>query len=489
MGKRKSNRRQHGEGSVYQRTDGRWVSEIHLGYKSNGTPDRRYFYGKTAEESLAKKQRFANAREDGFTPQKGKGFTVAAWLHHWLHKIVKDQVRESTWHKSYRGKTEQHLIPNLSGYLRDLDEQQLDELYVKLRRDGLSPATITQVHAILSHALKVAVKRKLIPRNPCTFTRPPSGDRVESVPPERAEAASVLAAVRTRWNGSRWGLALALGLRQGEALGLTWPMLDLADLDNASVRVAWELVRLPVEHGCDDLHACGVASGRHRYPCPADCPKAARRAGRRHSCVRACPRRCREHEAGQCPRFCAEDCVKHATACPDRTGGLVLTEPKSQKSKRTAPLPRPLAAWLVEHRTWQEAQRVGNPGWAGWGHDGAVCDRRARAREVVCPACRRPSKSDSLVFAQQSGMPIDARRDWQEWTDLLDELGVPHYRVHDGRHFAATTLLEEGADVVVAQELLGHASPSFTQSAYQHVRPRLAREAADRMGSALWSDV
>jgi integrase len=482
-------RRQRGEGSIYQRSDGRWVAEVHLGYKANGRPDRRYFYGSTPAEALEKKREFLTSREAGYTPIKGKGWMVAAWLDHWLHKIVKDQVRESTWHRSYRGKVEQHLIPNLSGYLRDLDEAALDELYAKLKRQGLSAVSITQIHAILSRALKVAVQRKLIPRNPCHFTRPPSAERAEPMPPEREETRRILTAVRSRWNGARWALALTTGIRQGEALGLLWPMLDLADLDNASMRIAWELVRLPWQHGCEDPHACGAA--RHRYPCPpdpADCPKAQRTSGRRHVCARPSPPRCREHE-GRCPTWCEPDCVKHAAACPQRTGGgLVLTEPKSTKSKRTVPLPRPLAEWLVEHRTWQEAARVASPVWEGWGHDGKVCPRRLRPREVVCPACRLPVRRDTLVFAQPSGRPVDARRDWGEWTALLEELELPHYRVHDARHGTATLLLEEGVDAVVVQELLGHSTPAFTQQVYQHVRPRVARQATDRLGAVLFDD-
>ncbi len=485
----KQNRRQQGEGSVYQRgSDGRWVAELHLGYKPNGQADRRYFYGATPDAVIEKRRKFIADREAGFTPQKGKGWTTAGWLHHWLHKVIKNQVRESTWHKSYRAKTEMHLIAELGGWLKDLDETQLDELYAKLKRKGLAPSTIVQIHAILSRALKVAVQRKLIPRNPCQFTRPPTAERAEPLPPEREEATRTLKAVRGRWNGARWGLALAVGVRQGEALGLTWPCVDLTDLDRATVRVAYELVRLPWQHGCEDAHACGKR--RHRYPCPPnpfDCPKAARTAGRRHVCVRPCPPRCKAHDEGKCPRWCEPDCARHAASCPERTGGgLVLTEPKSAKSKRTIPLPRPLAEWLAEHRTWQEADRVANAAGEGWGHDGKTCPRRPRPREVVCPACRRPAKKDSLVFTQPSGRPVDSRRDWGEWKALLAELGIPEYRVHDARHATATTLLEAGVDVVVVQEMLGHASPGFTQEVYQHVRPRLAREAADRMGEALW---
>src|SRR5487761_1450406 len=73
------------------------------------------------------------------------------------------------------------------------------------------------------------------------------------------------------------------------------------------------------------------------------------------------------------------------------------------------------------------------------------------------------------------------RADWQDWRDLTDDLGLPHYRPHDLRHGFATYLLEEGVDIKVVQVLIGHASPDFTRKVYQHVRPELHRQAARAM--------
>src|SRR5262249_57612348 len=55
-------------------------------------------------------------------------------------------------------------------------------------------------------------------------------------------------------NGTRWSVALALGLRQGEALGLRWRHVDL---DAGILTIRWQLQRLPWRHGCSDPHACG----------------------------------------------------------------------------------------------------------------------------------------------------------------------------------------------------------------------------------------
>jgi len=90
-----------------------------------------------------------------------------------------------------------------------------------------------------------------------------------------------------------------------------------------------------------------------------------------------------------------------------------------------------------------------------------------------------------LVFCQPNGRPIDTRTDWQDWKDLLAEAGVRDARVHDGRHTAATLLLEQGVDVRVVHQILGHSQLSQTQR-YTHVTSELAKDATDRMGDALW---
>ncbi len=276
---------------------------------------------------------------------------------------------------------------------------------------------------------------------------------------------------------------MAIGPRQGETLGLCWPAIDL---NAGTVEIGWQLQRLPWQHGCEDPHACGAK--HHRRPCPArNCPRR-RPTGRPHVCrTKLCPADCGGVHPGVCVKvWCPPDCEGHAKAGPaKRDGGLVLTEPKSRKSLRTAPIPRPLAEWLVLHQLAQTAEREAD-GWAGWGHDPRACSRRPRAREVVCPKCRRPVKRDALVFTQPNGMPVSPSDDWRDWSAFLVELGLPHYRPHDLRHLSVTTQLEEGVDVRVVADNHGHANPDFTRKRYQHVAERVQRDSADRVSGVWW---
>nr|WP_272921954.1 integrase [Streptomyces sp. SID3915] len=48
-------------------------------------------------------------------------------------------------------------------------------------------------------------------------------------------------------------------------------------------------------------------------------------------------------------------------------------------------------------------------------------------------------------------------------------------------------MLEQGVDLIVIKELLGHAHIGVTAGVYAHVRLRLQRQAVDALGNALGS--
>jgi integrase len=68
---------------------------------------------------------------------------------------------------------------------------------------------------------------------------------------------------------------------------------------------------------------------------------------------------------------------------------------------------------------------------------------------------------------------------------LLKAAKLPHYRVHDLRHFCASLLLAQGVPLKVVSDLLGHTRISVTANLHTHVLPSLKREAMDLMDSIL----
>jgi integrase len=83
---------------------------------------------------------------------------VAQWLYHWLDTITSQRVRPSTLAR-YRGLVTHQIAPGLGHHRLDkLQPEHLERLYARLL-DDLAPATVRQVHAVLSRALKVAHQR------------------------------------------------------------------------------------------------------------------------------------------------------------------------------------------------------------------------------------------------------------------------------------------------------------------------------------------
>jgi integrase len=88
----------------------------------------------------------------------------------------------------------------------------------------------------------VALRWQLITWNPVTAVDPPSPTPTEVRPYTAGEAGQFLSAVSGTHNEARWLLAISLGLRQGEALGLTWRDVDL---DRGLIRIRQALQYRP----------------------------------------------------------------------------------------------------------------------------------------------------------------------------------------------------------------------------------------------------
>ena len=221
-------RKANGESSIHKDAAGRWYGYVSLGLEENGQPDRRHVSAARRAEVLAKVRALEAKRDAGVLEAAGKAPTVLAWLDHWLHNIAFNRVRPRTL-ESYRSTVRLHLGPTLGHHKLDrLQPEHLEAAYRSLLARDLSPATVLRAHRVLSRALKVAMQRGRITRNVATLVDPPAVKRPETALPLTVEEARrVLAAATKTRNAARWTVALAVGLRQSEALGLRWSDLDL----------------------------------------------------------------------------------------------------------------------------------------------------------------------------------------------------------------------------------------------------------------------
>ncbi len=185
---------------------------------------------------------------------------MADWLELWIASRTTAGVRPKTL-EGYAA-DRRHIVAAIGKVRLDrLSAEQIDRLWRAILAAEAGPATCAHVRRTLSAALNSAVDRGHQARNPVRFSEPPRYEPPEVEPLTNAEARKVLAAAVGRRNAPRWLVALALGLRQGEALGLRWSDVDL---DEGRLVVRVQLQHVSWQHGCsggDGSPVCGKIRG------------------------------------------------------------------------------------------------------------------------------------------------------------------------------------------------------------------------------------
>ena len=229
-------RRGHGEGSIYRReSDGKWCCVIDLG-RVDGKRRRKTIYGRTRKE-VSEKLKAVLRDQQQRLPITTERQTVEQFLNHWLPEVARPTLRDSTY-ASYRSKIALYLVPALGKtQLTTLTPQHVQAMMNGMRERGLSPRSVQYARAILRRALNQALRWGLVARNVATLVDPPRVARHDIRPLDADGAARFLAAVRGDRLEALYTVALALGLRQGEALGLRWRDVDL-DVGVLHIRVA-----------------------------------------------------------------------------------------------------------------------------------------------------------------------------------------------------------------------------------------------------------
>ena len=222
------------------------------GRRQRGPPPR---HEQVQGRVVAKVRALEKLRDEARAPEAGRAWTVEKWLLHWLEEIARPNIRDSS-HQAYRTAIK-HLLPVIGSLRLDrLEPEHIEAVYRRMIEAGAKPATAHQVHRTLRTALGEAERRGHIGRNPAQLVSPPRIQQELVEPFTLDEVQKLLAAARKRRNGARWAIALALGLRQGEALALRW---DDVDLEAKSLRVRATRLRPVYAHGCNG--ECGKAAG------------------------------------------------------------------------------------------------------------------------------------------------------------------------------------------------------------------------------------
>lgn len=260
-------KRANGEGTISARKDGRYEVKAYV-LTTAGRLERKSAYARSYEEARKKLTEMLGNSDQG-VPVASESWTVAEYLNYWLVHVVREERRPKTY-QGYEGVVRLHLIPALGS--KRLDKLTARDVRVFITRtreacqcckhgydaerrepqccalkDGeccqtrLSTRMVQSIHAVLRNALENAVREETIPRNAAKLVKVPVPKYKVNRGLTTAQAREVLRVSADHRLYALYVLALCLGLRRGELLGLRW--VDI-DLDGEKLEVVQALQRV-----------------------------------------------------------------------------------------------------------------------------------------------------------------------------------------------------------------------------------------------------
>lgn len=320
-----------------------WIADINMGYGADGKRRRVRVTSRTRGGVIRKRREKVQDLATGKV-LPGKCPTLSAWSEYWLSEIAVRRTRPNTL-ANYRYSISAHILPALGAARLDrISVQDVREMLDKIGEKGLSARTQQVAFNILSSMLKDAVREDKIGSNPCEKMDRPRVKKPDPVSLSLAEARAIVGMLKQSDDplASRWLAALLLGMREGEALGLTW---DRVDFDAGVIVVDRQLKEMPMRHGCGDKSDSGWPCGKAR--------------------------------AGACPdrRIDSGDDEDYEVL----EGSVCFARPKTSAGIRVIPMPVVVVDALAKHR---DATSVWNEWGLVWCTENGRPIRRKRDREL-----------------------------------------------------------------------------------------------------------
>lgn len=249
--------RSNGDGALFKDGRGYWTVRIELPRGVNGKRRQKVVRRKDRKLAKAELDKFMDElKKHGDLPTSN--LSVERWLQHWITDVAPKEIRPKSY-ASYKSMTETWLIPLLGSKKLDsltadhvrhmfkvimstprsqkLRDKKPDELPKGTPMVG--PDTAIKAHAVLSSALKTAMREGKATRNVCEMVDPPRKAKVAQSALTTEQAIQLLAHIATRADGALWATYLLTGARRGEILGLE------VDRVTDTLDLSWQLLRIP----------------------------------------------------------------------------------------------------------------------------------------------------------------------------------------------------------------------------------------------------
>jgi len=265
---RKSNTRAaQGSGTIRQRPDGRWEARYTVGRDpGTGKQVQKSVYADTQAEVRKKLTNATKNIDDGTYTDPSK-LTVGQWLDIWLLEYTPD-LKENT-RISYETQVRQHIKPALGAIrLTELSKHTVQKFCNDLQRKEkpLAAKTVKNIHGVLSKAMSQALGLEYIRSNPCFKAKLPAIEKETIRPLDENSVKAFLDMIKGHTHETLFKVVLLTGLRQAEAMGLTW---DAVDYKRGTIHINKQLIKEKKKGGAYKLTSPKHDKSRTITPAPS----------------------------------------------------------------------------------------------------------------------------------------------------------------------------------------------------------------------------
>lgn len=263
-------RRAKNEGTIRQRSDGRWEARVTIGSDpGTGRQIQRSIYARTQSECRKRMTEILSQVDKGtyLEPQRMR---VGEWLDTWLADFT-GNAKEQTRLK-YGDIVRTHLKPAfgavaLSALRPHMIQKFLNDLGKSGGRtgNGYAPKTIKCVHGCLHRALQQAVLLQYIPANPADAVQLPKMRKPDLQVLNEKQLNDFLREIKGTEYEHVLKFALFSGLRLGEIMGLQWSKVDF---EQGSILVDQQMIREGKKGGIYKFAPTKTDAIRKLYPAP-----------------------------------------------------------------------------------------------------------------------------------------------------------------------------------------------------------------------------
>ena len=244
-------RRANNEGSIFQRSDGRWGGALTMGYDENGKIIRKTIYGKTQAE-VAKKLSEISGRVKSNSYELVENSDLEKLMFEYLMTFKKSTVSPRTFEGNIRN-FKLHIVPHIGKMkVYEIDNYTIQKFVNILLDQGYSLDTIKKCKHLLNQFFEYSIENKWIYTNPTLKVKvkgkrnvyeEDGNERYKALPPEiRDKFLDALNKDEANFIKPLCITLMFAGLRIGEALALKWKNIDF---NNKTIRVERAITQVP----------------------------------------------------------------------------------------------------------------------------------------------------------------------------------------------------------------------------------------------------